>query len=50
MDSVGTKRWSGHLSIAASAAQAERKHLEDDGAGNSIPALSIEANAVVIRS
>lgn len=29
--------------------QAERQHLEADGAGKSIPALSIEANAVVIR-
>jgi hypothetical protein len=29
---------------------AERKHLKSDGAGDSIPAVSIEANAVVIRS
>ncbi|MEM7437365.1 MAG: DUF4920 domain-containing protein [Myxococcota bacterium] len=28
---------------------AERKHLESDGAGDQIPALSIEANAVVLR-
>lgn len=28
---------------------AERKHLKADGAGNNIPSLSIEANAVVIR-
>lgn len=49
MDSVGNEAVVEGIVHRRERSQAERTHLEDDGAGDSIPALSIEANAVVIR-
>ena len=49
MDSIGNEAVVEGIVHRRERSHAERKHLEDDGAGGSIPALSIEANAVVIR-
>lgn len=49
MDSIGNEAVVEGIVHRRERSHAERKHLKDDGAGDSIPALSIEANAVVIR-
>jgi starvation-inducible outer membrane lipoprotein len=49
MDSIGNEALVEGIVHRRERSHAERKHLKDDGAGDSIPALSIEANAVVIR-
>ena len=49
MDSIGNEAVVEGIVHRRERSHAERKHLKADGAGDSIPALSIEANAVVIR-
>ena len=49
MDSIGSKALVEGIVHRRERTDSEREHLEADGAGPSIPALSIEANAVVIR-
>ena len=50
MDSVGEKALVEGTVYRRERTEAERQHLKTDGAGNHIPSVSIEANAVVIRS
>lgn len=50
MDSIGERALVEGIVHRRERSDAERKHLKSDGAGDSIPAVSIEANAVVIRS
>ncbi len=49
MDSMGSNALVEGIVHRRERSDSEREHLEADGAGPSIPALSIEANAVVIR-
>ncbi|MBT8467437.1 MAG: DUF4920 domain-containing protein [Deltaproteobacteria bacterium] len=49
MDSVGNEALVEGIVHRRERSDAEREHLKADGAGDRIPALSIEANAVVIR-
>lgn len=50
MDSMGKPALVEGIVHRRERSDAEREHLKSDGAGDSIPAVSIEANAVVIRS
>ncbi|MEM7137351.1 MAG: DUF4920 domain-containing protein [Myxococcota bacterium] len=49
MDSVGQAALIEGTVHRRQRSAAERKHLESDGAGSEIPALSVQANAVVVR-
>lgn len=49
MESVGEQAQVEGTVHVRERSEAERKHLESDGAGSNIPAVSIEANAVLIR-
>jgi len=50
MDSIGEQALIEGTVRRRERSDAEREHLKSDGAGDSIPTVSIEANAVVIRS
>jgi hypothetical protein len=50
MDSVGEQALVEGTVYRRERSEAERQHLKTDGAGDNIPTVSIEANAVVIRS
>lgn len=49
IDSIGSEALVEGVVHRRERSDAEREHLKADGAGDRIPALSIEANAVVIR-
>jgi hypothetical protein len=49
MDSVGETALVEGTVHRRERSEAERQHLESDGAGSSIPAVSIEAAGVLIR-
>ena len=49
IDSAGRKALVDGTVHRRERSEAEREHLKDDGASDSIPPLSIEANAVVLR-